>query len=222
MSASVSGRGGLVSMAAVRTAPSPAATRERRERYPPIADHGLIGDLQSAALVARDGTVDWFCCPRFDSPSIFASLLDHERGGYFQIAPERAGSMVRQLYFPDSAVLITRFMADEGVGEVVDFMPVEQPERSTERRRLVRVVRVVRGTARCKLECAPRFDYGRAPHELQLTDGGAVFRSNSLQLTLHSTSPLVQRRDDVLASIVLRQGEVAGVVLESGPGVAPR
>jgi len=97
-------------MAAVRTVHRPAATEERRERYPPIEHHGLIGDLQTAALIANDGTVDWFCCPRFDSPSVFASLLDHDRGGHFQIAPERAGYTVRQLYIPDSAVLITRFM----------------------------------------------------------------------------------------------------------------
>jgi GH15 family glucan-1,4-alpha-glucosidase len=209
-------------MAAVGTARLPAATGARRDRYPPIADHGLIGDLQTAALVAKDGTVDWFCCPRFDSPSVFASLLDHDRGGHFQIAPERTGSTVRQLYFPDSAVLITRFMSEEGVGEVLDFMPIEQPETPTDRHRLVRVVRVVRGTMRFRLECAPRFDYGRAPHELQLTGGGALFRSTGLQLTLHSATPLERHGDDVVAELILRHGEVAGIVLESGSGVTPR
>src|SRR5215470_2060966 len=203
-------------MAAVRTVRTPAATEERRVRYPQIADHGLIGDLQTAALVAKDGTVDWFCCPRFDSPSVFASLIDHDRGGHFQIAPERAGYTVRQLYFPDSAVLITRFMTEEGVGEVLDFMPIERPETPTDHHRLVRVVRVVRGTMRFRLECAPRFDYGRAQHELRLTDGGAVFRSSNLQLTLHSVTPLERRGEDALADIVLRQGEVAGIVLETG------
>ena len=93
-------------------------------RYPDIGDHGLIGDLQTAALVSGDGTVDWFCCPRFDSPSVFASLLDAERGGHFRIAPEAEHYVTRQLYFPDTAMLITRFMTPEGVGEVVDFMPV--------------------------------------------------------------------------------------------------
>jgi len=209
-------------MASVRTVRRPAVTEERRERYPPIADHGLIGDLQTAALIAKDGTVDWYCCPRFDSPSVFASLIDHDRGGHFQIAPERAGYTVRQLYFPDSAVLITRFMSEEGVGEVVDFMPVERPETPTDRHLLVRVVRVVRGTMRFRLECAPRFDYGRAPHELQLSDGGAVFRSSGLQLTMHSATPLQRQDDDVRAEFSLRQGEVAGFALESGSGVAPR
>ncbi len=93
-------------------------------RYPDISDHGLIGDLQTAALVTKDGTVDWFCCPRFDSPSVFASLLDADRGGYFKIAPDRDDYVSKQLYLPDSAILVTRFMTPDGVGEVHDFMPV--------------------------------------------------------------------------------------------------
>src|SRR5579883_821460 len=100
-----------------RAVTRPAVARERRLRYPPIADHGLIGDLQTSALVAADGTVDWFCCPRFDSPSVFASLLDHERGGYFQVAPDQSDYVTRQLYLPDTAVLVTRFMSEDGVGE---------------------------------------------------------------------------------------------------------
>src|ERR1700728_4637456 len=83
-------------------------------RYPNISDHGLIGDLQTAALVASDGTIDWFCCPRFDSPSVFGSLLDSERGGYFRIRPATESYVTRQLYFPDTAMLITRFMTDDG------------------------------------------------------------------------------------------------------------
>ena len=115
--------------------------------YPNISDHGLIGDLQTAALVATDGTLDWFCCPRFDSPSIFASLLDANRGGYYKIAPDRDDYVSKQLYLPDTAVLVTRFMTPDGVGEVHDFMPViEGP--ATDRHRLVRNIRVVRGTMR--------------------------------------------------------------------------
>jgi GH15 family glucan-1,4-alpha-glucosidase len=92
-------------------------------RYPNISDHGLIGDLQTAALVTTDGTLDWFCCPRFDSPSVFASLLDAERGGHYRIAPDRDDYVSRQLYLPDTAILVTRFMTPDGVGEVHDFMP---------------------------------------------------------------------------------------------------
>src|SRR6266567_2119146 len=140
------------------------------DRYPQIAEHGLIGDLQTAALVTTDGTVDWFCCPRFDSPSVFASLLDHDRGGHFRIAAEGDDRVVKQLYFPDTAILVTRFMTPGGVGEVIDFMPVGDPGRVSDRHRLVRMVRCVRGEMRFVLECAPRFDYGRQAHELELTE----------------------------------------------------
>jgi GH15 family glucan-1,4-alpha-glucosidase len=103
----------------------PGMGRAVMDRYPPIAEHGLIGDLQSTALVTTDGTIDWFCCPRFDSPSVFASLLDHDNGGHFRIGPEGDDYVARQLYFPDTAILITRFMTPDGVGEVIDFMPVD-------------------------------------------------------------------------------------------------
>src|SRR5829696_2226622 len=105
---------------------------QRQERpmaeQPSIADHAIIGDLQTAALVASNGDVDWFCTPRFDSPSVFASLLDAERGGRFRIAPEGDGHVTKQAYLGDTAVLATRFMVEEGTGSVVDFMPVADPE----------------------------------------------------------------------------------------------
>ena len=128
-------------------------------RYPNISDHGLIGDLQTAALVTTDGTLDWFCCPRFDSPSVFASLLDAERGGYYRIAPDRDDYVSKQLYLPDTAILVTRFMTPDGVGEVHDFMPVIEGA-ATDRHRLVRNIRVVRGVMRFAIEIQPRFDYG--------------------------------------------------------------
>ena len=124
------------------------------ERYPNISDHGLIGDLQTAALVSTDGTIDWFCCPRFDSPSVFGSLLDSERGGYFRIRPATESYVTRQLYFPDTAMLITRFMTEDGVGEVTDFMPIAGA-RATDRHRLVRQLRTVRGEIRFESDMAP-------------------------------------------------------------------
>jgi GH15 family glucan-1,4-alpha-glucosidase len=104
--------------------------RNSMDRYPPIAEHGLIGDLQTAALVTTNGCVDWFCCPRLDAPSVFASLLDHDNGGRFRIGPEGEDYVARQLYFPDTAILVTRFMTPDGVGEVLDFMPIEDPHLS--------------------------------------------------------------------------------------------
>src|SRR5260370_25487798 len=160
------------------------------DRYPPIEDHGMIGDLQTAALVTTDGTIDWYCCPRFDSPSAFAALLDLKRGGHFRITADEPDIVTKQLYFPDTALLITRFMASDGVGEVVDFMPIERPETATAHHSLVRRVRVVRGAMHFAMDCAPRFDYGRRPHELHLVERGAVFSTPDLMLTLHVDTSL--------------------------------
>jgi GH15 family glucan-1,4-alpha-glucosidase len=199
------------------------------ERYPNISDHGLIGDLQTAALVSTDGTVNWFCCPRFDSPSVFASLLDADRGGFFRIAPDHE-CVSRQLYFPDTAVLVTRFLSPDGVGEIYDFMPIAG-KRATDRHRLVRQIRVVRGTMRFVLDLQPRFDYARAKHTLQVTADGAHFRSDGAggELTLHvAGSPgssledqgiaLERDGDGVHATRTLRAGQSWGVVLESAGG----
>jgi GH15 family glucan-1,4-alpha-glucosidase len=184
-------------------------------QYPLISDHGLIGDLQTAALVATDGTIDWFCTPRFDSPSVFASLLDEERGGRFRIAPSAPDYVTKQLYFPDTAILITRFMTPDGVGEVVDFMPITAPERATDHHQLVRLVRVVRGEMEFTLECEPRFDYGRAQHEMETTDRGVIFRSGELQLSLRGTVALERQGADARATWRARAGELGGWVLES-------
>ena len=197
-------------------------------RYPNIGDHGLIGDLQTAALVSTDGVLDWFCCPRFDSPSVFASLLDAERGGFYRIAPDRDDYVSKQLYLPDTAILVTRFMTPDGVGEVHDFMPViEGP--ATDRHRLVRNIRVVRGVMRFAIELQPRFDYGRQPHKLEPSEYGGVFTSNGQQLTVHGIAPegsslsksgiAWERAGDGLRwTRTLREGEIGGVVLESMGG----
>ncbi len=198
------------------------------DRYPDISDHGLIGDLQTAALVSKDGTVDWFCCPRFDSPSVFASLLDADRGGYFRLAPDTDKYVSRQLYFPDTAMLITRFMTADGVGEVTDFMPVAG-RTPTDRHRLVRMLRTVRGRMRFTMEVRPRFDYGRRQHKLEIAEDGAVFSSDDTDLTLSPVGPragapseqgldVARLGDDLRLTQTLREGDTAGVVLESTGG----
>jgi pentatricopeptide repeat protein len=195
------------------------------ERYPNISDHGIIGDLQTAALITNDGTVDFFCCPRFDSPSVFASLLDAERGGYFTIKPAAEGYVSKQLYFPDTAMLITRFMTPDGVGEVLDFMPVIEG-KPTDRHRLVRHLRVARGTMQFQLEIQPRFDYGRSDHSVQLSESGAVFRAaDGMHLTLHvagvrdgngERATVEPAGDGLRATFTMKEGESGrGVVLES-------
>ena len=167
--------------------------------YPLISEHGLIGDLQTAALVSTGGTVDWLCLPRFDSPSVFASLLDADRGGRFRIAPEGTNHVAKQLYFPDTAVLITRFMSPDGVGEVADFMPVDDPHHASVRHQLIRVLRVVRGQMTFILECQPRFDYGRAEHRLRAVGDGFIFETDEMDLALRATVELQPDGSDVRA-----------------------
>ncbi|MFC8917674.1 glycoside hydrolase family 15 protein [Streptomyces sp. NPDC057116] len=188
-------------------------------RYPPIADHGLIGDLHTAALVSSDGVLDWLCAPRFDSPSVFCALLDHDRGGYFAITPDADGATTRQLYLADTAILVTRFMTEEGVGEVVDFMPLGDDASPEAARRVIRVLRVTRGTVRFRLVCRPRFDYGRGTHRLDLDGDTARFTGPGTVAHLHvggdPERPVELLRDghDVHALLTLRQGQRAAAVL---------
>src|SRR6202166_2458496 len=123
--------------------------------YLPIAEHGVVGDLHSAALVGSDGTIDWYCPDRFDGPSVFGALLDRDRGGFYRIAPADPLARTKQLYLPDTNVLVTRFLSPGGVSEIQDFMPVGGGPR-----RLIRSVVGVRGALRFRLEVEPRFGYG--------------------------------------------------------------
>jgi GH15 family glucan-1,4-alpha-glucosidase len=203
----------------VRTGPvAPAgALGAQRARYLPIAEHGMIGDLHTVALVGTDGTIDWYCCPRFDSPSIFAAILDADRGGLFRIAPDGDDWGSKQLYLPDTNVLITRFLMPGGVGEVQDFMPPPRSGEAARRHRMIRRVLAVRGQMRFVVEVAPRFDYARARHEVALTSHGALFRSPELRLSLSTRCPLeIVDGRDVSAPIELRAGETATFVLELG------
>jgi GH15 family glucan-1,4-alpha-glucosidase len=200
------------------------------DSYPAIEDHGLIGDLQTAALVTKDGCIDWFCAPRFDSPSIFAALLDREKGGYFRIAPEGTDYVSKQLYLPGTPILITRFLSADGVGEVMDFMSVAGAQ-ATDRHRLVRVIRVVRGQMRFRADCRPSFNYGRDTHEVELTDDGAVFRSPTMTINVSAArheGRLVREQDirrtesGLTFVATLSAGDIGGMTLETAPDGPPR
>jgi GH15 family glucan-1,4-alpha-glucosidase len=193
-----------------------------------IAEHGIIGDLQTAALVTTDGSIDWFCCPRFDSPSVFGALLDDERGGHFRIRPADIEYTSKQMYLPDTAVLVTRFFTADGLGQVVDFMP-PAGATATENHRIVRIVQCVRGRMTFEIDVAPRFDYGRHPHRLEMTQHGAVFSSNGQRLTLHVVREPDDERlvegvgdGDGHATLPLVAGQMRGVVLESAADGPPR
>ena len=174
--------------------------------YKSIDNYGLIGDMHSAALVANDGSIDWCCLPRFDSPSVFAALLDAEKGGSFQICT-REETRHRQMYWPDTNVLITRFLNSDGAGEVIDFMPL--CNTGTDRREIVRIVRCVRGNSKFWLNCTPAFDYARATHEEVLEGSRLTFRWAEGQLILFSSIPLTGSKMD----FDLGENQVAAFIL---------
>jgi len=179
-----------------------------------IADHGVVGDLHTVALVGADGTIDWCCLPRFDSPSIFAALLDEEKGGFFRIQPteEVRG---RQMYFPDSNILLTRFLHSDGVGELLDFMPIvsDKPGEHPGSHTIVRRVTVVRGRLTFRLDCQPRFDYGRAEHRTRILRGDALFASDHMVVGLQSPVDLARHDRGARAEFTLNAGETVHFLL---------
>ena len=189
--------------------------------YLPIEDHGIIGDLHTAALVGTDGTIDWLCLPKFDSPSVFCSILDDEKGGHFSLRPvEYIHS--HQLYLPDTNVLLTRFLSPEGVAEVLDFMPIDD-ERETHHD-LVRDVRVIRGQMNFEVECRPAFDYARQEHKIEFVKDGVIFRGAGIALNLASEVPLEEgAANGAFARFTLDEGESASFVLQQvEEGEGPR
>ncbi|RKG57217.1 glycoside hydrolase family 15 protein [Corallococcus sp. AB011P] len=180
-----------------------------------IEDHGIIGDLRTVALVGNEGTIDWLCYPHFDSPSIFAALLDPERGGYWRVSPEPDGVMKRQFYWPDTNVLVTRFYTPNGVGELIDLMPLGKGAKA-EGREVLRRIRVVRGEMSFRMECFPAFNYARDEHETHVVKGGAAFISKGLSMQLVTPIPLKQEKNGVVAHFTLKESQSAVFTLREG------
>jgi GH15 family glucan-1,4-alpha-glucosidase len=179
--------------------------------YQPIENYGVIGNLRTAALVGMNGSIDWLCLPCFDSPSVFAAILDSAKGGRFQIAPAVESARHKQFYWPDTNVLITRFLHADGVGELEDYMPVGGSHDVPDQ--LVRRVKVVRGRLAFRLECRPAFNYARGTHETLVNERGARFDHSAMSLGLASSIPLRRDGDGVVADFTLGEGEKAVFVL---------
>ncbi|WP_447980255.1 glycoside hydrolase family 15 protein [Candidatus Nitrospira bockiana] len=187
--------------------------------YQPIENYGIIGNMRTAALVGINGSIDWFCFPHFDSPSVFAAILDDAKGGRFDIVAQDEGIRTKQFYWPETNVLVTRYLSPDGVGEIEDFMPVGLPRHSPWHDQLVRRVRVTRGSMPFQMRCHPAFDYARAAHRTVLTEHGAAFYSAALNLGLASTVPLSADDRGVHAQFVLQEDQSVVFVLrrlESG------
>lgn len=195
----------------------------RRASRPPVAieDHALIGDMSTAALVSRHGAIDFMCWPRFDSPTVFASLLDPEKGGEFAIRPILRDARTLQIYLPDTNVALTRWLSEEGSAEVVDVMRPQQGVKGGEPH-LLRRVEATRGEVRFEVECRPRFDYARAAGAARKTGDAVVFKSGAMALRLTSDAPLRARSGgNATSSFTLKKGEVRWFVLDGGEGDAP-
>jgi GH15 family glucan-1,4-alpha-glucosidase len=192
-------------------------------RYAPIEDYGIIGDLHTVALVGKDASIDFLCLPSFDSPSVFAALLDADRGGRFQIAPRLDDVVHNQLYLPDTNVLLTRFLSESGVAEVSDFMPVEEAGVA---HNLVRRAKTVRGEIRFVMRCDPRFDYARATHTVERRGDREVLfvgpsGARELVLRLCSSAPMQLADGAAVAEFTLGADESAWFVLEVVTGDEP-
>ncbi|MBW4468303.1 MAG: glycoside hydrolase family 15 protein [Pegethrix bostrychoides GSE-TBD4-15B] len=194
--------------------------------YQPVADYGIIGNMHTTALVGLNGSIDWFCFPNHDSPSVFGAILDDQKGGRFKIAPVDEvvsnGQLTRkQLYWPGTNILITRFLTPDGVGEIIDFMPVGLSAEQIGFRSLIRQVKVVRGSMAFVLVCQPAFNYARDSQSMEITPKGVCFSSGQLSLGLATDIPLHQSDTGVAAQFSLQEEEMAVFVLqgiESGTG----
>lgn len=193
--------------------------QQSTEGYQPIEDYAIIGDLHTVALVGKNGSIDWCCVPRFDAPSVFGALLDAQKGGFFRISPVIADGVKcghKQLYLPETNILITRFLTADGVGEITDFMPVKVSRVVDHQHNIVRSVSVVRGSLTFEIVCRPAFNFARDAHTTHFSEHGVIFESPSLSLGLYSA---VQFQDDgqggARATFTLQAGQSVHFVLES-------
>jgi len=170
--------------------------------YKPIRDYGLISDMITAALVGLDGSIDWLCWPRFDSPSIFGALLDANKGGKFYVKPAAGPWRSEQQYIPNTNVLITKFKTAKGSAEVLDFFIIDKVKRG-----LYRLVRGLSGQVVLEIVFEPRFNYGLLPAKLSTTKDAIIAKGNSNVLELYSDIPLKIVKNQVKASLNLSAGE---------------
>ncbi|HVW13367.1 MAG TPA: glycoside hydrolase family 15 protein [Mucilaginibacter sp.] len=180
--------------------------------YQPIENYGVIGDLNTVALIGTNGSVDFLCFPDFDSPSVFAALLDKNKGGFFSISPAEGQYKSKQLYLPETNILLTRFLSEEGIGEMTDFMPVQELDRGNE---LVRRVTTIKGEITYRLTCSPRFNYGASTHKVKKNSPHEIaFTCDDIQLklVLKSNLDLKIKKTDCVVDFTLAAGESADFI----------
>lgn len=182
--------------------------------YKPLYDYGLIGNMRSAALVGRDGAIDWLCLPAFDSPSVFAAILDERKGGTFRVWTDGGAARATQEYWPGTNVLLTRLRDGEAIAELTDFMPVRVSSERDRPPDLVRLIEAVSGPVQVKVHCRPQFDYARATAKIEACPGGVIFRGPGVSLALRSSFPLEIDGDAGTALLRLSQGSKAAIAIQ--------
>jgi GH15 family glucan-1,4-alpha-glucosidase len=183
---------------------------QHTDPYQPIENYGIIGNMRTIALVGKNGSIDWFCYPHFDSPSIFGRILDHKKGGHFSVESLNEGVTNKQIYWPDTNVLITRYLSPTGVGEVTDYMPVRRSDMQQGARMLIRRLYVVHGSMKFRVECKPAFDYARKPHRVEIIEKGAKFITDELTMCVATDVTLTEGDNGmVYAEFELKEEESA-------------
>ncbi len=183
--------------------------------FQPIENYGIIGNLKTCALVSLNGSIDFMCAPRFDSPSIFATMLDRQKGGFCAIEPELEDLTTKQLYFPETAILLTRFFSDSGIGELTDFMPVSENHISLPSA-IVRKIKTIRGSINYKFSCVPRFGYSESDYEVSEENDVLTFHcaKEDIKIKVSADVPLIVRKQNGYAEFTLKEAETATIVLE--------
>lgn len=185
--------------------------------YHAIDSYGMIGNLSTIALVSKHASIDFLSFPHFDSPTVFAALLDDRHGGRFAIEATGDGWETNQLYIPETNVLVTQFLSEDGIGEVTDFMPIGESHHA---HRIVRRVTTLKGAMSFSLRCEPQFDYARCGHQVTQADNSVLFTADDPAAgaaRLRSLHPGVQLRVEggcVTAEFSLEPNEVADLVFE--------
>lgn len=191
--------------------------KHQERTYQPIENYGIIGNLKTVALVSLTGSIDFMCFPQFDSPTIFASLLDSKKGGYFSVEPELGNYNSKQLYIPGTAVLLTRYFSDNGIAELTDYMPIPDAESGSVCT-IVRKITTIRGDITFKVHCIPRFDYASGKHDAVIKNNEITFTAindDNIQLRLIADIPLKLKQKDGYAEFTLHESETAHIVLQA-------
>lgn len=180
--------------------------------YQAIENYGVVGDLNTIALIGINGSVDFMCLPNFDSPTIFSALLDSHKGGFFQIAPCEENVHSKQIYVPETNILLTRFLYEDAIGEITDFMPLTT---FCKKNILIRRVTTIKGRITYRMQCCPRFNYGKNSHKTEVSNNEIFFQDeDGLILKLSSSVPIEVRSGDGYSEFALDEGETAEFLLQ--------